>query len=159
MAEIYGLYSGRDGKVRYVGQTTGARDARFKEHQHCQTGRFVTAVYNWIQHEWLAGYPVKCALLERCSNEARHDLEREWISKFPNLLNERKKGFDWCHRKPPLSPKSEITWRDLSSTQQVFAPFTTGVDWIDTPFSFLQKRPCEMATEKEFALSARGKFL
>jgi hypothetical protein len=50
----------------------------------------------------LAGCPVKCALLEECSNETRRDLEREWISKFPNLLNERKKGFDWCHRKPPI---------------------------------------------------------
>jgi hypothetical protein len=107
MAEIYALYSGRDGKVRYVGQTFGTRDVRFKEHQRSQIERDITAVYTWIHDEWKAGYPVQCALLERCSNEGRLrlDLETEWISKFPNLLNERKRGYYWHRRKPPVIPE------------------------------------------------------
>jgi hypothetical protein len=105
MAEIYGLYSGRDGKVRYVGQTLGTRDVRFKEHQRSQIGRAITAAYTWIHSEWRAGYPVQCALLERCSNEARHELERQWIGKFPNLLNERKRGYYCQHCKPPVIPE------------------------------------------------------
>lgn len=102
MAEIYGLYSGRDGKVRYVGQTLGARDIRFKEHQRIGSDHVVRPVYQWIHGEWRAGYPVQCALLEKCGNEERHALERQWISKFPNLLNERKRGYYWPHCKPPI---------------------------------------------------------
>lgn len=105
MAEIYALYSGRDGKVRYVGQTIGTRDVRFKEHQRSQIGRYITKVYDWIHDEWREGYPVKCALLEECGYEARHDAETKWISKFPNLLNERKRGY-YSHRiKPPVIPE------------------------------------------------------
>jgi hypothetical protein len=33
VAEIYGLFSGRDGRVRYVGMTAGDRHDRFKEHR------------------------------------------------------------------------------------------------------------------------------
>ena len=105
MAEIYGLYSGRDGRVRYVGQTAGSRDVRFKEHQRSQLGRFITPVHSWIHDEWRDGFPVKCALLERCSNEARLDAEGEWISKFLNLLNERKRGRYRLHQKPPVIPE------------------------------------------------------
>jgi hypothetical protein len=32
MAEIYALFSGRNGLVRYVGETGGAREDRFREH-------------------------------------------------------------------------------------------------------------------------------
>jgi hypothetical protein len=105
MAEIYGLFSGRNGEVRYVGETTGAREVRFRQHQRTQLGRFVTAVYDWIHDEWRAGFPVRCALLERCNDDVRLDAEREWISKFPNLLNERKRGSYWRHQKPPVLPE------------------------------------------------------
>jgi hypothetical protein len=107
MAEIYGLYSGRDGKVRYVGETLGSREDRFKWHQRSQINRFITRVYTWIHQEWRAGFPVESAVLDRCSNEgrARFDLETEWISKFPDLLNERKRGYGWHGRKPPDIPE------------------------------------------------------
>jgi len=142
MAEIYGLYSGRNGKVRYVGQTLGTRDVRFREHQRRQIGRIITAAHTWIHSEWRAGYPVECALLERCNNEARFELERQWISKFPNLLNERKLGYDWLHCKPPVIPeirnymsrfifncdgyRGVQYWRDLDR-YSVF--IYTGADW------------------------------
>ena len=102
MAEIYALFSGRDGKVRYVGETTGKRDVRFKRHQRYE---WDSAVHSWIHDEWRAGFPVRCALLERCKDDVRSDAEREWISKFPNLLNERKRGYYWCHQMPPVVPK------------------------------------------------------
>ena len=89
MAEIYGLYSGRDGKVRYVGQTSGSRHTRFQQHQRCQAGRYFSAVYSWIHEEWEACFPVQCALLEKCSDAECDDLETEWMSRFPNLLNEK----------------------------------------------------------------------
>ena len=105
MAEIYGLYSGRDGKVRYVGQTLGTHDIRFKEHQRIGSDHVVRPVYQWIHREWRAGFPVRSALLEECSNAARHDVERQWISRFPKLLNERKLGYYWRHCKSPVVPE------------------------------------------------------
>lgn len=103
MAEIYGLYSGRDGKVRYVGQTSGSRHTRFKQHQRCQAGRYYSAVYTWLQEEWKACYPVNCALLEKCCDEACDDLEIGWMSRFPNLLNER--DYYYCGGKVPVIPE------------------------------------------------------
>lgn len=105
VAEIYSLFSGRDGKVRYIGQTLGTLDVRFKEHQRCQIGRYMSRVYSWLHQEWRAGFPVRCALLERCSASARRDLEREWISRFPNLLNEQNRSYYWHGRKPPVIPE------------------------------------------------------
>lgn len=93
MAEIYGLFSGRDGRVRYVGKTIGDRDARFKGHLHIGDGRYITRVYTWIHEEWRDGFPVESVRLQWCGGAARkeiEDIETEWINRFPNLLNERK---------------------------------------------------------------------
>jgi hypothetical protein len=89
MAEIYALYSARDGKVRYVGKTIRSRADRFEQHKRIAVGRYVTRVYDWLHNEWRHGYPVEYALLERCSNESCRQIEKEWMNKFPNLLNEQ----------------------------------------------------------------------
>jgi hypothetical protein len=109
MAEIYG-HSARDGKVRYVGQTTGSRHARFKGHQRGQAGRYYSEAYVWIRHEWRAGFPVECALLEKCSNYDLDYLEVEWMSKFPKLLNERDYCYSGC--KPPVISEIKDYMRD-----------------------------------------------
>ena len=104
MAEIYGLYSGRDGKVRYVGKTIGSRASRFEKHKYIATGRYITPVYTWLHREWKCGYPVECALLEKCKNADCNRIETDWINKFPDLLNERKR-YGWTDRKPPVIPE------------------------------------------------------
>jgi hypothetical protein len=86
MAQIYGLYSTRDGIVRYVGQTGGAREDRFKEHERARTG----PLRRWFWNEWKHGFPVQSALLQYCNYEEREELETEWISRFGNLLNKQK---------------------------------------------------------------------
>lgn len=93
MAEIYALFSGRDGKVRYVGETIGCRKKRLERHGHVATGRTIPRVYDWIMNEWRDGYLVNSALLQTCADEVRFQVETSWISKFPNLLNERKYRF------------------------------------------------------------------
>jgi hypothetical protein len=102
MAEIYALFSGRDGKVRYVGQTLGSHETRFKEHQRRLSDGSDTPVYRWIHGEFKAGFPVWSILLEECSDDARYDIETQWISRFPHLLNLRKRGYYWHHCKPPV---------------------------------------------------------
>ncbi len=93
MAEIYALFSGRDGKVRYVGETIGDRKKRLEKHGCVAIGRVIPPVYDWIGNEWRDGYLVESALLEKCDDDVRFDVETLWLSKFPNLLNERKYRF------------------------------------------------------------------
>lgn len=57
---------GRDGIVRYVGETGGAREDRFKELKRNPPN---TRLRDWFNTEWRHGYPVRCALLEQCSYE------------------------------------------------------------------------------------------
>jgi hypothetical protein len=89
MAEIYGLYSCRDGAVRYVGETTYPRETRFKQHRR-DAWMQDTQLRKWLVGEWRAGYPVRHVRLEWCENALRFDRETEWIGKFPNLVNHRK---------------------------------------------------------------------
>jgi hypothetical protein len=76
MAEIYGLYTTRNGLVRYVGQS-GDRAQRLKEHQR-------GSLFRWFHHEWRQGYLVQCALLEVCDDDDRHSVEQKWIWHFPS---------------------------------------------------------------------------
>lgn len=99
MAEIYGLFSGRDWIVRYVGETAGAREDRFREHIKYGDG----ALRRWLLEEWQQGYPIRCALLQRCEYKERFDVETAWINKFPSLLNERKHYY-WHHHSEPIVP-------------------------------------------------------
>src|ERR1700681_1691462 len=90
MSEIYGLFSCRDGAVRYVGQTTYPRATRFEQHRRSAWERS-TPLQNWLVGEWRDGFPVRSVRLEWCENEKRFDQETEWIGRFPNLLNDRKR--------------------------------------------------------------------
>jgi hypothetical protein len=64
MAEIYAHhsgrthYSGRNGIVRYVGETSRSR--RDREHIRDSYG----ALRSWFRKEWQKGYPIRCALLQ-----------------------------------------------------------------------------------------------
>lgn len=105
MAEIYALFSSRDGIVRYVGQTGGSRDVRFKEHKRDAERWTVPPLCKWFRHEWRCGFLIECVLLQQCEDAVRRDVETKWIRKFPNynLLNERKVGYSWQHScKPPI---------------------------------------------------------
>ena len=87
MAEIYGLYSGRDGRVRYVGET-GDSTLRFKEHLRTPSA----SVREWFHREWRDGYPIECGVLQESVDQdkrVRCRVERDWMEKFPGLLNDR----------------------------------------------------------------------
>lgn len=98
MAEIYGLYSCRDGAVRYVGETTYSRATRFEQHRRSAWyGHY--PLEKWMLQEWRDGYPTRHVQLEWCENSKRGDRETEWISKFPDLLNRRKHS-GWMNLAP-----------------------------------------------------------
>ena len=102
MAEIYGLYSGRDGRVRYVGQTVGLCADRFKQHQWSPSPN----LNKWFHKEWNDGYPVECVRLQSCDDDVRTIVERKWMSRFPGLLNEKISAQTWltavCGRPPKI---------------------------------------------------------
>jgi hypothetical protein len=108
MAEIYGLYSGRDGRVRYVGET-GDSTSRFKEHLRTPSA----SVHGWFHREWRDGYPIECVVLQESVDQdkrVRCRVERHWMAKFPGLLNQRISADTWFRgacAKPPKIP--EIT--------------------------------------------------
>jgi hypothetical protein len=102
MAEIYGIYSARNGIVRYVGETAGARAVRFEQHIRQWPEK---RLQKWLFKEWTHGYPVRCALLQQCSDESRQQVETEWIARFRNLLNERKVRRSTRTEKPPDIPE------------------------------------------------------
>ena len=142
--KIYGLYSARDGRVRYVGQTGGTRDARFRKHVRVYVGQWTTLVYEWVHSEWKRGYPVESALLEWCEYEKRRDVEKVWISKFPDLLNER--VYNFRGGTPPVIPEIKeyrrrflfnvngyrgIHWCRQLDRYCVLVYTGNGIDWLD----------------------------
>jgi hypothetical protein len=106
MAEVYALFSGRDGRVRYVGQTTGLCGDRFKQHLQSPS----TKLNEWFRNEWRHGYPIECVRLQSCDYNVRTIVERQWMARFPGLLNDRISSQIWLKAvcgKPPKVP--EIT--------------------------------------------------
>jgi hypothetical protein len=101
MAEIYGLYSCRDGAVRYVGETTYPRETRFEQHRR-SAWFSESALEKWMLHEWKGGFPIRSVRLEWCENRDRFHRETYWIGRFPALLNRRKHS-GWM----ALSPRGE----------------------------------------------------
>jgi len=83
MAEIYALFSSRDGLVRYVGKTFGSHANRFEQHKRTVIGRSISPVLPWLRHEWQCGYPVESALIEECSDADCESIETGWMNKFP----------------------------------------------------------------------------
>jgi hypothetical protein len=109
-ADIYALYSTRDGRVRYVGES-GDRIARFKDHlQLAESSPNRCPLSKWFHQEWRDGYLVRYALLDVCDYDRRYAVETEWIWRFPwiDLLNQRKKRPWWWSTpvpKPPVIPE------------------------------------------------------
>lgn len=89
MGEIYGLYSTRDGQIRYVGQTEytayKSLDQIITKALERQTG----ALFKWIQDEWRDEHDVRARILQDDIIPA--DLEMfvtYWKEQFSGLLDE-----------------------------------------------------------------------
>jgi hypothetical protein len=88
MAEIYGITSTRDGVIRYVGQTKGESDKRYRDHWVGLTSNHRVAI--WKRQELWSGYDIDWVVIEECDDCDRHKRESFWIKRIPNLLNDRK---------------------------------------------------------------------
>lgn len=109
MTRIYGLFSGRDGLVRYVGLTTYSCEGRFD--QHVRDSWLSRAPYPWMRNEWKLGFPVECVRLATCENGDAAVVEREWINKFPYAQNLRKRN-EWGRTtRAPVVPAIKVFMR------------------------------------------------
>jgi hypothetical protein len=90
MALIYGLYSTRDGRVRYVGQSEYTARKRLDRWITDALDRKTGAVAEWIQAEWRDGFDVEAWVLQDEIIPADLEMfECHWIEQFAGLLNRR----------------------------------------------------------------------
>lgn len=95
MGEIYGLYSNRDGLVRYVGQTEYTARKRLDLTVTKALDRESGVLYDWVRDEWRDGHEVRAYLLQDDIVPADLDMfEAYWVEQFGGLLNV----------KPPADP-------------------------------------------------------
>jgi hypothetical protein len=87
---IYGLYSTRDGRVRYVGQSEYKVRKRLDRWIADALERKAGAVSDWIQSEWRGGHEVEAWVLQDDIIPADLEMfENHWIEQFAELLNSR----------------------------------------------------------------------
>jgi hypothetical protein len=95
MGEIYGLYSTRDGQVRYVGQTEYTARKRLDLTVTKALDREPGVLYDWLRDEWRFGHEVRAHVLQDDIIPADLAMfEAYWIEQFSGLLNV----------KPPADP-------------------------------------------------------
>jgi hypothetical protein len=100
MGVIYGLYSTRDGQIRYVGQTEYTSKKRLELSITRSLDREEGPLYDWIRGEWREGHDVRAYDLQDDIIPADLDMfENYWIEQFSSLLN----------IKPPCDPARATT--------------------------------------------------
>lgn len=88
MGVIYGLYSTRDGQVRYVGQTEYTARKRLDLIITKALEREPGTLYEWVRDEWRAGHEVRAHVLQDDIIPADLEMfETYWIEQFSSLLN------------------------------------------------------------------------
>jgi hypothetical protein len=87
---IYGLYSTRDGKIRYIGETNHPK-RRLGQHIKGLYGEKIDnrQIYNWAGEECFKGFEIDLIVIEECDYRERRLREQFYIAKYNNLLNDR----------------------------------------------------------------------
>lgn len=86
---IYGLFAADDPDqtIRYVGKTEDP-DRRLSEHR--QNKMDIPEKHEWIKSVQERGSNIEMKILCNCPKHAVYRLEREYIQRYPNLVNRRK---------------------------------------------------------------------
>ena len=105
MGVIYGLYSTRDGQVRYVGQTEYNAGTRLDLIITKALDREPGALYDWVRDEWRAEHEVRAHVLQDDIIPADLEMfETYWVEQFSDLLEVGRPA-------DPSRPTSEIGQR------------------------------------------------
>jgi hypothetical protein len=88
MGVIYGLYSTRNGQIRYVGQTEYTAKKRLELSITKALDRQPGPLYDWMRVEWRGGHEVQHYTLQEDIIPADLDMfEKYWVEQFSDLLN------------------------------------------------------------------------
>jgi hypothetical protein len=88
MGVVYGLFSTRDGLVRYVGQTEYTARKRLDLIVTKALDHESGALYDWVRTEWRSGAEVRAHILQDDIIPADLEMfELYWIEQFAGLLN------------------------------------------------------------------------
>jgi hypothetical protein len=88
MGEVYGLYSTRDGQIRYVGQTEYTTRKSLDLLVTKALDREPGALCDWVRGEWRANHEVRAHILQDEIVPADLEMfEAYWIAQFSSLLN------------------------------------------------------------------------
>ncbi|MFO1208996.1 MAG: hypothetical protein U1E40_07210 [Amaricoccus sp.] len=88
MGVVYGLYSTRDGQVRYVGQTEYTARKCLDLVTTKALDREPGALYDWLRDEWRAEHEVRAYVVQDDIIPADLEMfETYWIQQFTGLLN------------------------------------------------------------------------
>lgn len=105
MGAIFGLYSTRDGLVRYVGQTEYNARKSLDLIITRALDREPSALLDWVRHEWREQHEVRAHVLQDDVIPADLEMfEGYWTGQFSGLLNDGQKA-------DPQRPTSEVGHR------------------------------------------------
>lgn len=90
-ATVYALYSTRDGRIRYVGQTTGLPEWRHSGHKQAAKAGKGGALNEWMRGEVAVGFDIGLHVLDAAGT--LNETEREHI----NIL--RAAGYDLLNKR------------------------------------------------------------
>lgn len=86
--KIYGLYSTRNYKIRYIGKTKVKIEKRLKQHiRGAIKENQQTYKDRWIRKEIFEGYEILIKEIETVTEELSNEKEKFWIKQFDNLTN------------------------------------------------------------------------
>lgn len=92
---IYGLFSTKDGVIRYIGQTKSIR-SRLSSHKYDALKRkSKNHKCNWIRSVYESNYEIDIKVIEECDDGNVDEKEIYWINKLKScnkLTNELKGG-------------------------------------------------------------------
>lgn len=109
--KIYGLYSTRNYKIRYVGKTKIKIEKRLKQHiRGAVKENQQTYKDRWIRKEISEGYVILIKEIETVTEELSNEKERFWIKQFDNLTNMTEGGDGGACYKYDISYKEYKLW-------------------------------------------------
>ena len=88
MGVIFGLYSMRDGQVRYIGQTEYTTRKQLDLIITKALDREPGPLYDWVRDEWRSEHEVRAHVLQDDIIPADLEMfEAYWVEQFSGLLN------------------------------------------------------------------------
>lgn len=111
---VYGIFSSRDGEIRYIGQTRGRIATRLGQHLMMLGRRLRSPLFTWMNEEIEAGFSLGVTkLIERAKwNEDEKLTIERYVAGGANLLNISKEELSQIRRESTLKNWEDPAYRE-----------------------------------------------